>query len=286
MVRAFGSVLAAVAAPLSMIGAALAEEPAGRDALLHRHRPDWEIIATLGVDSTGSFRGILEDRVNPNPWAALDIERGDFYIGAFASPVGFDEGTVPFAGGYGGYAPTAFGFDFNFGGTYYSFPGSAPLAIDLNGDMLPENVGKKALFEAFAGASKTWRFAEVELLAFYSPNTFGETGESQYYAAELTVPLPHAFEFAAHYGVSEFANDLYNDDYTDYSVGVKRSLFGFDLGLRYSNVADLADADEEAIIFTLSREFSILSPDAARERRYRKVRNNWVLDKSLLGIRH
>jgi uncharacterized protein (TIGR02001 family) len=264
---------------------AFAEEQPGRAALQDLGETPLDIYTTFAVDSVGVFRGVKSDRLNPAVWASLDIEWSDFYAGVFGQPTGFETETVPLFYGYGGFAPTFRGVDFNVGASYYAFPWSSPAEFDVDADDIVDHSGRKGLFEAFGGLSKDLGFAEIEALAFYSPNMYGETGRAWYFAGEVSAPLPKGFTFAAHYGASEFAQDQYNDDYSDYAVGIEKSLFGFDMSLKYSNVADLAGADEAAVVFSISREFSIFSTGKRREGRMDKIRNNWVVNKGLFARR-
>lgn len=241
--------------------------------------PAFEIYTTLGVDSTGVFRGLKSRRLNPSVWSQLDLEFGDAYAGVFLQPTGFENETVPLVYGYGGVAPSAFGIDFNLGASYYAFPWSSPAEFDTSGDDIVDHAGRKGLFEAFIGASRDFGAFEVAAVSYYSPDMYGETGEAWYHAAALTVPLPRGFTFRARYGLSEFAEDQYNDDYADYLVGVEKSLFGFDFSLNYSSVADLAGADESLVYLSISRELSIFSRGARQEKRFGKIRNNWAIDK-------
>lgn len=245
-----------------------------------------EIVATVAVDSVGVFRGIKARRLNPSVYAEMEIALGRFYGGLFAQPTGFETETVPLLYGYAGLTPSALGFDFDLGAGYYAFPGSAPHEIDIDGDGVTDHAGKKELFEPYAGVARAFGIVEAEFFAFYTPSNFGRTGAAWYYAGEATIPIAHGFDFVAHYGASEFANDVFNDDYSDYSVSIEKSLYGFDFALRYSNAADLAGGDEEAVIFSIEREFPLVSDDGRAGKRYRKIRNDFVIDKARLrGVR-
>jgi uncharacterized protein (TIGR02001 family) len=246
----------------------------------------FDATATLAVDSVGVFRGIKSRRLNPSVYAEFEIARGPFYGGLFAQPVGFEGETVPLLYGYAGWTPSAFGFFFDLGAGYYAFPGSAPHEIDVDHDGLTDHSGKKELFEPYAGFAKEIGPVEAEFFAFYTPSNFGRTGDAWYYAGDITVPVAHGFDFVAHYGASEFQNDVFNDDYADYFVGVEKSLWGFDFTLKYSNAADLAAGDEEAVVFSVEREFTLASGERRMDRRMQKVRNDFVIDKSRLrGVR-
>jgi uncharacterized protein (TIGR02001 family) len=246
----------------------------------------FEATATLSVDSVGVFRGIKARRLNPSVYAELELVLGKFYGGLFAQAVGFENETVPLFYGYAGWTPSALGFDFDLGAGYYSFPGSSLYEIDIDDDGVTDHAGKKELVEPYAGLARSFGFAEAEFYAFYTPSNFGRTGEAWYYAGDITVPVAKGFDFVAHYGASEFANDVLNDDYSDYSVGLEKSHWGFDFALKYSNAADLAGGDEEAVIFSISRDFTLASSERRMDRRMKKIRNDFVIDKARLrGVR-
>ncbi len=143
-----------------------------------------------------------------------------FYAGIWGSNVDFGAGkpsveidyTVGFAGGD---AAESFGYDF--GVTYYSYPGAG----DLNSA------------EFYAGISKGWFSGKL----WYSDN-YQSSGDSSYYIegnASIPVPAVEGLSVLAHLGLAD--GDAFSNSFTDYSVGV-----GYDIG-KFSTTLKYIDGD-------------------------------------------
>lgn len=242
------------------------------------------ITSRLGLDSVAVFRGVKARKLNPSVFALGEMEYGEAYGGMFVTPVKFGSETRPLVLGYAGLAPSVFGVDFDFGARYFAFPDSRVLTIDLDGDGVADHAGRKGVFEGYGGVSKDFGHFEIGTIIHFTPDAFGETGDAYYAAASINAPLGAGFDLHGHYGRSEHSNDLLNDDYADYSVGVEKKLKGFDLALSYSDTAGLAGADNRAIIFSVSRKMTVYSESGRKSRKYDKILNNWVVDKRHFAI--
>jgi uncharacterized protein (TIGR02001 family) len=83
--------------------------------------------------------------------------------------------------------------------------------------------------------------------------------ENMYYEAGVSWPLPQEFGLGLHVGHYDY-DDNAVEDYTDWKVGISKSIGGFGLELAYtdtdldedSDPGDLADA---RAVFTLSKSF-------------------------------
>jgi len=91
----------------------------------------------------------------------------------------------------------------------------------------------------------------------YSPEFFGETGDAQYYALGVDVPLPADVTLSAHVGRQEIDEGV---DYTDWSLGLSYDFEGFDLSVQYVDTdldepSECADGCDSRVVFGISRSF-------------------------------
>ncbi len=245
---------------------------------------DYAVTAVLGVDTVSVFRGSPSQKLNPSVSGVVEIERGSFYAGLYASPTSIQGELTSLMVGYWGVTPSAGGIDWNIGGRRYAFPGTSDFRFDLDGDGTPEKVGRKGLTEIFVKGEKSIGPVKLSAAVNYSPNMFGETGEAYYVIGAAKVRLGAGFDLRAHFGRSEFANDIYNDDYNDYAVGLYRTFFGIDMFVRYSDTTGLPGADNETVVVGFEKAWTLASREMDYKRYMReKIRNNLRIDKSLLA---
>lgn len=245
---------------------------------------DYELSGAVGLESNSAFRGTLGDGFRPASYGYLEFLRGETLIGVFANPVKIQGETGPLILGYGAWKPSAGEFDFEIGARRYWFPGSSDFTFDFGHDGVIDHAGAKGLVEATAGVRRRWDGGRLHLRGYYTPNGFADTGPSFYVNGEARKTVAYGFEARGAIGVSRFRDNRYNDDYVDYRVGVHKSLRGFDMSLRYSNTAGLAGAKNSVVIFGIERNFSLAASSGASDDRFNKIRNDWMYDKSLLGI--
>ncbi len=246
---------------------------------------DYEIGVAFGVDSVSVFRGQKSSSLNPSVSTIVTVRRGDFYGGMFVTPSKIAGEIRPFVLGYVGYGSSIGELDWDVGARYYSFPDSSDFVIDLDNDGIPENVGRKGFYEGLAGASFPIGEATLSANVFYSPNVFGETGGALYISSGLNIPIGAEFDLRGTISFSEFSNDLFNEDYADYSVGLYREFFGLDMFLRYSDTLGFPGADDRVLVFGVEKSWTLASSNKDRDQHYRKIHNNLVIDKSqILGV--
>ncbi len=243
---------------------------------------DYKIDAAFGVDSVGVFRGAKSTSLNPSVSASIFIERGDAFGGMFTTPSKIAGEIRPFVLGYVGYGSSIEDFDWSVSARYYAFPDSRVFVIDLDDDGIPENVGRKGFFEGVVNAGFSIGTLDFSAGVFYSPNGFGDTGEALYLSSSVKTEIGKGVTLRGYLNRSEFANDLYNTDYTDYSVGLYREILGMDMFLRYSNTSGLPSAQNSVVVFGIEKSWTLASTDKARKRRFRKIRNDLVFDKALI----
>ncbi|NWG70907.1 MAG: hypothetical protein HXY23_04750 [Parvularculaceae bacterium] len=240
------------------------------------------IDLTAGVESTSVFRGYRARRLNPNPYAVLDLEQGPLYAGLYAAPAAFGPETNALLTGYAGWLPVVAGFELDLGVGYYAFPDSRVYEIDSDGDGLADHSGRKGLIEPYAGFAREVAGLAVEAFVFYTPDSLGETGPGWYGSAEVARELGEGISLVAGYGVSRFNNDQLNDDYDDWRVAVEKSLFGFDLKLRYSDTVGALGSDNRTLSLIVERPFGVLGSARRDEEDFDKIRNRFIIDKCRL----
>ncbi len=216
-----------------------------------------QFSANTALVSDYVFRGISQSDEKPAFQGGFDVtHESGVYAGVWGSNIDFNESGVDGPSleidVYGGYSGAINDISYDVGMIYYSYPGAAD---SLDYDFIEGSVAVGYDFGSFSTS------ASVN----YSPDYFGDSGDAQYYALNVDVPLPKNFSISAHIGRQEIDdNDAFGvDDYTDWSLGVNYSLSGFDMFLQYidtdlddsGEAGQCSDGCEERIVFGLSRSF-------------------------------
>ncbi len=211
--------------------------------------------ANIALTSDYTFRGISQSDEGPAVQGGFDYTYGatdslpvGLYAGIWASNVDFNDGdeasieTDLYAGVQGSIAPIA--SDWKLGAIYYAYPGADS---DLNYDYWEVAA---SLSHNFGPFTATGSFN-------YSPEFFGDTGDAEYTALGVAVPLPYDFSLNGHVGYQAIDDGV---DYWDWSAGVGYTWNGFNLSLNYVDT-DLSEPDEcldgcsERVVFAVSRSF-------------------------------
>lgn len=213
---------------------------------------DVEISANVGMVSEYSFRAISQSNEAPAIQGGFDLSHSSgLYAGVWSSNVDFNDGDEAHIETdlYAGFSNDIGGVNYDIGVIYYAYPGADE---DREYDFVEGAVSLGYDFDLFA----------VSASFNYSPDYFAGSGDAQYYAAAVDVPLPHDFSVSAHVGHQEIDDNAAfgADDYTDWSLGVGYELKGFDLGLTYLDTdldepSECADGCGERVIFSLSKSF-------------------------------
>lgn len=225
-------------------------------AISHAAGADWdaEISANVGFVTEYSFRGIAQSDENMAVQGGFDLAHDSgFYAGVWGSNVDFNDGDEANVevDVYAGHSGEIGGMSYDVGVIYYAYPGADSA---LNYDFWEGAISLGYDFDAFA-ASVSFN---------HSPEYFGDSGDAQYYALDVEVPLPAELTLSGHLGYQsiddEVAFGIGDDTYTDWSVGLGYSVGGFDLTLDYLDTSldepgDCADGCEERVIFGVSRSF-------------------------------
>ncbi len=245
---------------------------------------EFELVGALGADSTGAFRGVKSERLNPSVYGYVELVRGDMLAGVFANPVSIAGETNALVLGYASWRPVYRGFRFEAGGRYYAFPDSSIFSYDFNSDGIADHSGRKGLFEAQIGVRRRFEGGRVELRGFWTPDNFAETGPAWYANGEARADIAHGFDIRGAVGFSRYSDHRYNENYADYNIGVYKTAFGLDMFVRYSDTAGLSGADNSVLVFGVEKAWTIASSAGRDLRRFEKILNDWNVDKSMLGI--
>lgn len=204
-----------------------------------------EVTSTVTLTSDYDFRGLTQTDEDPALQASIDYAaEGGWYVGAWASNVDFPgyDGSleVDLYTGFAGETDAGLGWDVGF--VYYAYPSSDNTDTEEKLEGFPEIYGKIS-HGIFSGA------------LWYS-NDFGGSDESaMYLEGNVGIPLPRDFSLNLHAGYSfgDYWDDVEEDKYIDYSIGVGYTFQQFELGLAYVDT-DI-DGLDERVIFTVSTTF-------------------------------
>jgi len=180
-----------------------------------------EVSSTVTLASDYDFRGITQTARDPALQASLDwAAESGLYVGAWASNVDFGDSDIELdlLAGYRGSIGEDASFDI--GVVQY-------LYLDTYKDL--------KFTEAYAG----FGYKAVSAKVWYAWD-FSNSGKSaSYIEANAAIPMPNDFSFNLHAGYSD--GDFWgSDSYTDYSVGISKTVGNFALNLKWVDGSDLA----------------------------------------------
>lgn len=232
--------------------------------------------ASLALSNQYMFRGI-SNTDGPAISGSLDWEHAGFFVGVWASNTEFSDANIEL-NYYGGYRWSWNALDFTLQGIWYHFPGEEENfsegydpGFGVESDYGELNVGVAHTFQGQLSPT-------VSVDYYYSPDTFGEDGDSHTVEGNFSFTLPADFGV---YGLVAY-NDVEGDkssgaqggvDYVYYAVGVNKEIMGFvlDLGYHGTNESDslalfypdapigggdnFRDLIEGYVVFTVSRTF-------------------------------
>lgn len=201
------------------------------------------ISGNVGLTTDYVFRGVSQTDESAAVQGSVDFNHDSgLHAGVWASNIDFnnpDDGSLE-TDIYAGFANEVGGFTYDVGGIYYAYPGSDS---DLDYDYV----------EAYINGGYDFGVAAVKIGANYSPNFFGDTGDSLYTYANVDVPLPSEFGLAVQIGHQEIDD---SEDYTHWSLGVNREFLGFDWAATYhdTNLDDVDEGDARGVL-SVSKSF-------------------------------
>ena len=217
-----------------------------------------EFSANVALSTDYMYRGGSQTNEQPAISGGFDYAHSSgLYAGLWASNVDFGDSAnieIDYYGGIAGEFSNGFGWDV--GGLYYQYPGVTD-ADDAGGDF--------DFFEVYGGLEYTFSDVQFEPAIgasfAYSPDYFGEVGDSYYVALDLGFSLPYGIGLAFQYGNQMFDDEAAaGTDYQHYSVGLSKEIskFTFDVSW-YGDIEDTdtfwGDGPSEALVFTVSSSF-------------------------------
>lgn len=191
----------------------------------------WSI--TLGATSDYIFRGLSLNDEKPAAQGSIDIGYGIFYAGVWGSNLTSEALGPGEVDVYAGIKPVLGPITFDFGAIGYFYPGE-----DYDGP------GQAEYVEFKAGASMTpFKDGSVAVAAYYSPQT-QLTSDDETLAIEGTlgytfrqvgifVPTLSGTFGWQYIEDTSFSDDLNDDDYLYWNVGVALAVDKFTIDLRY-----------------------------------------------------
>jgi uncharacterized protein (TIGR02001 family) len=199
---------------------------------------------SFNVTATSDYvwRGVSQSDEDFAIQGGADFESGIFYAGAWASTVDFGDDTDAEIDFYLGVAPSAGGFDWDFGVTHYMYAGD-PDGSDYD------------FTEASAAVSRAIGPATYGLKVAYSPDFFGAEDDATYLEASVAV------EPAPQWSVSGAVGQQWVDsgaDYLGWNVGVGyafNDVFGLDLRYHDTNEHDWGDIFDSRVVLSLTAGF-------------------------------
>lgn len=227
--------------------------------------------STVTITTDYVFRGISFSEEDPAIQGSMDWGYKNFYAGVWGSSIGIggDDFSVELDF-YGGYANSIGPINYDVMLIYFHFPGS-------------ENpFGEPDQFETWLTLSHEFSdlpgSPNASVRWSWSPDYTLEDGNGNYVRAGLGFTLPHGFGLDGYWGYQDvegdkatgsgglFASPGFLDDgysYSHWSIGLTKSVIGFDLDFRYHETDEDAETAafygpeniDDRFVFTVSRSF-------------------------------
>ena len=218
--------------------------------------------ANMSLTNDYKFYGISQSSRGWAVQGGLDYSHeSGFYLGTWASTIDFNVGASDPAqielDVYGGYAnELSNGISYDAGVWYYGYPSQ-------NED---EGGGDYNYYEIYGNLGYTFPDTSFDptigVGIYYSPDFFGEDGDSIHIPVSLDVSLPGGFGLYGNYGFVDVEGDqsTTGGDWGYYKFGITTTLAGFDFDLGYadadSGCEDFAsEANCEGLVFSVGRSF-------------------------------
>ncbi len=171
---------------------------------------EFDFSVNAAVTSDYVFRGVSQSAGQMTAQGGADVTYGIGYAGVWASGVDFGDSTAAEIDVYGGVKPTYGGFSFDVGFVYYGYvdqPTGTPWDY----------------WEVKAGASHAVGPGTVGVVAFYSPEFTGKTGDAVYVEVNGSVPVPGIEKMSVSAALGRQEIDL-APSYTTWNVGASYAL--------------------------------------------------------------
>ena len=221
---------------------------------------DHEFGATIAFTTNYMFRGVTQSDNKPAGQGEISYAYNPlgFYAFIWASNVDFDDDDtnieIDYGFGFAGEFSNKLGWDVGF--LYYNYPDSS-------------NQPDLDYLELYAGLSYTLENLPMSPALggkfSYSPDYFGEDGDAIYIEGDISFSLPYDIALAFHVGYLDVDGEDTSGpeglDYTGYSVGLSKEIFGLNADVTYTNTGDQTDACGDTnwcdahVVFSLSKDF-------------------------------
>ena len=217
--------------------------------LAHAEGPH-EFSANVAVTTDYIFRGISQTSEDPALSGGFDYgHESGFYAGFWASSIEFnasgnaDDASIEMDG-YVGYAGEAGAISYDLLAIYYAYPTQDE----------DSGAGDYNYFELIPSLSYSVNdMVSLGVTYAYSPEFFGEIGDSHYFGGNVDLALPQGFGASVAVGRQNFSDA--DGDYTHWSAGISKDIgmFGFDMTYHDTNEEDFyGDIAGSRVVFTVS----------------------------------
>ena len=192
-----------------------------------------QFSGNVALVSDYAFRGFTQTDGDAAIQGGFDVAHNNgIYAGVWASNVESDPSApVNYSGAnleadiYAGWSKSFDQFSLDVGVLRYQYPDTS---IDENNTD-----------EYHIGAEYDFQFASAALTLHYSPDYFGAE-KAVYWDFTGEVPLSKNLTFTAHYGATNYSDDIQGDDYNDWRFGIATEWGGFGFSLAYVDISGVA----------------------------------------------
>ena len=200
-----------------------------------------EVSGNVTLGSDYIYRGISQTAGQSAISGGFDYEdESGFYVGTWASSIGFDESIeIDVYAGYGGALTESVDYDIGF--LHYDYPGAS-------GDDFDE-LYLNLSFGALSGGIA------------YSNDFFAGSGKAFYYSVGYDFELSNDWSLGVAAHLSDFDKELFGteDSYADYGISISRSWQGVDISLTWTDT-NLSNAEcfgsddcDSTVTFSISK---------------------------------
>lgn len=198
--------------------------------------------ANIALSTDYMWRGASQTDDKPSISGGFDYgHNSGFYAGVWASNVDFDSDTSMELDVYGGFTSQVgdSGLDYDVGFLRYMYPGEQALS-----------------WNEIYGALN---YSYFTLGIAYSADALASSEKGIYYSLDVDYDLPAGFAFNAGIGYYDLADNIADDNPSDYRIGVSKEFVGLNFNLSYLDSNSKAervyggDPTDGRLIFTISK---------------------------------
>jgi len=208
-----------------------------------------EISGNVALTTDYRFRGISQTDRDPAIQGGFDwAHDSGFYLGTWGSNVALaGDLELDYYAGFANNINDNIAYDVGF--SYYDYPGDG---------------ANQEYWEIYAGLSGDVGPVGLSGKVYYSDDFYDETGTAWYYDLGASYGLPYDISLSGHFGYQTIDDGdkfgIDSDNYSDWSIGVSKSVMGVDLDLSYVDT-DISKSDcfggdkacTDAVVFTVSK---------------------------------